>query len=376
MASENDLVLTKSPSGRTYNYNRSGCPTNEYVERKLAEFYETDDGSPDGLDAYLLSSGMHAISSAIYTGIEQLRREWRKGKDYLDVDYPVINICYSGEMYCDTERTIKYIEKIHKCPIKLVKIGFNGCYDAIVDEWKVKACPRDIKYNIFVIESSSNPNGNLFPTKLLSRFREYSLGTFVIMDNTWLTHLGFNPLMKMEENCQTDMVALSLTKYYTGGKIIAGAVISNKETIKITRYEHGCTMGFHISAAVSKIIMTGLDTFDQRMKSSQLKLGVVINAINQKTPHFYSIRRAIVKKENGESEFEAPVFMIYYTGISKNSIMKQTKKAIDVNFKTSYGGPDHRINPWIVINYDTVGIRISVGWRDDTTRLINFLNTI
>jgi cystathionine beta-lyase/cystathionine gamma-synthase len=72
---------------------------------------------------------------------------------------------------------------------------------------------------------------------------------YVVVDNTWLTEVVFNPFA-----LDVDFVVMSLTKYYSGGNAIAGAVVSNNENVIDKIIESNICNGFHISPYTCKVI--------------------------------------------------------------------------------------------------------------------------
>ncbi len=394
-----NLVLSPPtpPSNHSFTYNRYNCKDNIDVEKRIAAFYDvesrikdTNGAYIDTMDCMLTSSGMNAISLAVNACIEKLKKivytaKWHLDDpdehDYNESPYPIINITYGAEMYCDTERTLKYIEKTHRCIIRLIKLDLRGSIDAVMADWRSRACPHDKKFcNIFLFESASNPNGELFRSELIGKFRKESSDMYTIIDNTWLTHLGCNPLSSSfgGKGCIADLIVTSLTKYYSGGTIIAGAIIGWKEEeglVDTARYRCAIPMGAHVSGIVGQIVAKALDTFGFRLSSAQSKAQTVVETIDKTNPHFYNLR--IAKVDTDDHHFYAPVFMIFYQGVSKNSIVRKCKKSKDVGYKTSYGGSDHRIDPYLKSKADgIVCIRVSVGWKEDIKPLVRLLNSI
>ena len=48
--------------------------------------------------------------------------------------------------------------------------------------------------NIIFIESASNPNGDIFDYSIIPKLRKICKTLTIIVDNTWLTHVIYNPL--------------------------------------------------------------------------------------------------------------------------------------------------------------------------------------
>ena len=80
---------------------------------------------------------------------------------------------------------------------------------------------------------------------------------YIIVDNTWLIHPVFNPLM-----VGVDFVVISLTKYYSGGTAICGAILGNDLNIMHHVEDYQRFNGIHVSPVNARCVLHGLETIE------------------------------------------------------------------------------------------------------------------
>ena len=73
------------------------------------------------------------------------------------------------------------------------------------------------------MESCSNPTGKMVKWEKIKEFKNKFKNLTVIVDNSWLSCYIFNPFL-----FDVDVVLNSLTKYYSGGTAICGAILFKK----------------------------------------------------------------------------------------------------------------------------------------------------
>ena len=113
---------------------------------------------------------------------------------------------------------------------------------------------------------------------IIPQLRAISEKLYIIVDNTWLTHVIYNPL-----NNNADIVVISLTKYYSGGHAIAGAVLTNHTDIYDIMIEHNRCMGYHVSPHNCEIVFQNIVTLNERIiNSSKLTMKVAQYLKNHK----------------------------------------------------------------------------------------------
>ena len=167
-----DCIISED-NGKLY-YNRYFHPS----QKHLCQILENRYGNNTSCAIY--PSGMCAIDSIFQ--IFMIENKWNNA-----------TVVYGNELYCDTPRTIKYLNSSY-IPLKLLKVKSQDDNE-IIETFKNKVNRNSL--TILFIEGCSNPNGNIFNFELLSQIRDMfnnKTNLKVIVDNTWVTSTIFNPL--------------------------------------------------------------------------------------------------------------------------------------------------------------------------------------
>ena len=249
-------------SGR-WKYNRSTSTEQAQLEEALAKRY----GLPSP-HCCVVPSGMAAITTVLHAVAEE----------------KATAVVYASELYSDTPWTIESLAHlfdhpklqrfdVRACPytqtcmsIGIVP-GFMTAMDSMADETCV----------LVVVESCSNPHGVLFDLGAIAeaRRRHPSRRIVTLLDNTWLSSAISNPFTHASAT-PIDYVVESLTKYNSGGTVIAGAIWTRDpigaENIRIW----GQLLGHHVNPLVAQRVLDMLPSLDERVAmSSQLTRDVV-----------------------------------------------------------------------------------------------------
>jgi cystathionine beta-lyase/cystathionine gamma-synthase len=273
-----------------------------------------------------------------------------------------INIIYGNELYCDTHRLIKYLNKFDGCPIYSINVNNNEQIFELFEQLKGQT-------NILVLESCSNPSGYIFDWQIIPKLRKMSKTLYVVVDNTWLTHFIFNPLQH-----HADVVVLSLTKYYGGGKHIGGALLAKSTKLYKTLNYYIKVHGLHISPLACKIIAEQVNTLEQRIIQTSETTKKVIeymksNAIKLDYPYLHSEEKVKMYFKNnlypGVISFFVPLNLLE---------AEKLIKSINIEFMTSYGSANSRICNFLVKYTDNeTCLRLAIGYCDIYERLENDL---
>ena len=99
----------------------------------------------------------------------------------------------------------------------------------------------------------------------------FSKQLYVIADNTWLSSAIFNPLYH-----NADIAVTSLTKYYSAGSCICGAILTRNNNL----YDHMMVFikrnGLHVSPLNCQLVSTQIVSLKDRIeKSSATTIKVV-----------------------------------------------------------------------------------------------------
>lgn len=349
---QEQLVLSKV--GSDYKYNRSSSMECENLKTKLAKIYNSK-------YCLVTSSGMNAISCCL-NGILFGSKE-------------KFNIIYGNELYCDTPRLFNYMVNIYN-NVNLFKFDVtNG--DEIENIFSNQVNEQN---NILFIESCSNPNGYIFDFSLIQKLKSLSKLLYVVVDNTWLSNIIFNPLEK-----EADFVIISLTKYYSGGEAIAGAILSNKKEMEFIE-NYARIMGNHVSPFNCSIINSNIDTMRERLINSFSLTKQVLDYLKTQ-PKFHDLCHPLLEnhksykyaidyfnKINGENI--GPSVLTFKVKISKNKILKIFKKCKQIEHKTSFGAKMSRTDPWPYKENDLIVCRLAIGYQDTFDNIIEGLEEI
>ena len=339
-----DNVIQKNDLEEYY-YTRSKC--NELIELSLQfkNFY--------GYKSLILSSG----NQAIIIIIKYMLYKYKSKK---------INFILCEEMYSETILNLKKLNKFYNFDYKIFSIINQNSELTNYANYLLKTSIYDI--NIIIVDSCTNPDGYCIDFNNLNNFKLLIPNTVIIIDNTWLSYLLCNPFNYLI----VDFVVLSLTKYYTGGSIIAGAIIPKydyNEILDLIKLE-----GIHISPIICKIILNDIKSIRIRLEKSSYNTIQILNKIcniqNIYISHPYLINKTF------DNELYPSVFTITIFNLSKIKLTEKIKEN-KINLKSSFGSSDTRIEPYFKINdNNSLTLRISIGYLIDLNEDIYKINKL
>lgn len=320
-----------------------GHPFNKELELLIAEKYQCQN------PACIFPSGMAAIVTTLLTIA------------YRNANVPS-RMIFSTELFTDT---INYV-------IPLIESQTpHSC--ELIDVWdkeQVKDCFNNTSPPIIslFVESASNPNG-LVPQWDL--FPEYIT---LIVDNSWLSPLLFNPFTK-----GADIIIESITKYWSTGKRFGGHVLckSKKKTTQITNMAK--TLGMHVPPNHAKTIFKLAQNLEERMLQitdimEKEIIPFLSNNSNIEWIHIW-------KQENNTNIYLYPG--VVYFGIKSSSTMPKGYikvknkwfewcKNLSIYAATSYGKSYDLVDQWGKSTNDNpliIPVRLSIGYEDNPNRL-------
>lgn len=312
----------------------------------------------ENLKSLIFPSGLMAISIAVETYFFKYKNK-------------KINFVYSNQLYIETIRLFKYLENIYN--VNLYEFDMTNHETDIL---KISEMLNENENNINILfsESCSNPDGIMFNYDIVLKLKNDNW--HIIIDNTWLSYLLQNPF-----NYVCDVVVLSLTKYYSGGNAICGALITKKN------YEdYFMTMkmrGSHVSPIVCNIVKNNMLTLNDRILNAST---VTIKVIEMLLENNMNIKHPFVtekiKKEKNKFLSHCLYPSVFVMTINMNvktfkNIMKE--KIINIEYKTSYGGKNSRICNFPKSNKndnEKTDIRISIGYSENPERIFNELKKV
>lgn len=284
-----------------------------------------------------------------------------------------INIIKENESYPDTHRTISYLHNTFNFEEYIFDINNQSIvlsiFDNIVSD----------QINILYIESASNPSGNIFDFTIIPKLRKKSKKLYVVVDNTWLTHVIFNPF-----KYDIDIAVMSLTKYYSGGKCIAGAIVCKKNFYGWL-FDYARINGLHVSPIHCQIIIDAMNDMETRIIKAS-KTTTVLAELLSDNSNFIVVRHASLLKDSSHP-FAVKFYNKYNNDIIYPSVISfivrlksdeaiEWMKSKNINYETSYGSAESRfrpiyksyIDPTNEINQVTL-CRLSIGFDDIPERL-------
>jgi len=222
-------------------YGRSGLSTH----RALEEVFCTLEG---GCGAFLLPSGMAAISHALFSFVQQ-------------GDHVIIADC----VYAPVRRFAEHM---------LAKMGVEFSYCAPnVDDFM-----RALKQNTKVLYLES-PGSLLMEMLDLPALTEWAHKhqLVVMADNTWGSGYSYRPL-----DLGVDISIVAGTKYVGGhSDLMLGAVVTRHEEYLPTLYDTHYTIGFSVSADDAWLALRGVRTLPLRMQRSAESALEVCQALDE-----------------------------------------------------------------------------------------------
>jgi cystathionine beta-lyase/cystathionine gamma-synthase len=392
------LVFT--PNGTSYYYNRSSSGPVDVLRNKLMVRYGV-------MDCVITPSGMCAISTLLHTLCSNSA-------------YKKITLVYSSELYQDSPRLFEHIKDIYGDVIELNPFDIDK-QQSELPEIFCTFTSNDVV--ILFVESCSNPNSHTFDFDLIPQLRQTKALVHVIVDNTWLSSAIFNPF-----RFGVDFVVTSLTKYYSAGTAIGGAIMGSGKWMGAV-FDWVRFNGLHVSPHNAQIISDQMETIDSRIQtSSNLTLKVldqiktnpkIIDLMHPSLPvnpgyaplgnkvypvakgtdlpapkgdkvypvakgtdlpapqgdKVYPVAKGTdLPAPQGDKVYVQVVGKDLYPSIftvvvktSKNKALKAMQQSTIIEHKTSFGGFTTRTDPWPVSSNGFVTCRFSIGYGSELT---------
>ncbi|KOR30646.1 hypothetical protein TI04_04770 [Achromatium sp. WMS2] len=236
---QNDINIAESIAPIQDNkYSRVRQKDQKRLREVLNNFY----GKPSSLHSVvLLTSGMHAIyhlfTNIILSNLDKTDK---------------IRFIVADELYCDTVKMLKYFADLFpKFSYERVSITDKGAIIKLSEQYGA-----EIK--LLYTESCTNPSGHMPDFSFLQRMR-HLYDYPIVIDNTWLSSALFNPF-----NFGVDGVVVSLTKYYSGGRCLAGAILGKKDLVAPISL-NASMAGINLSPLYCKVILDSLSSLSERI---------------------------------------------------------------------------------------------------------------
>ena len=347
---ESSWLLSKNPKTDEYKYNRIG----HHKENKVKSLISNQFGV-DFKQVSLATSGIETF--ALTMQIIMIENKFRK-----------MNIIYSNELYCDTPRYLNYFSTIYGVSQNFI-FDVNNQQDLINNfENKFKG-----QINILFFETCSNPTGKIFDFSVIQKLRSLSGKLYVIVDNTWLSSVSFNPL-----HHGADIVVTSTSKYYSCGSCLGGFIVSPIEFAKnLNNFIR--IGGHHIALPYCDKLIQHIPTMENRIKFTS-KIAITVANFLEKHPKIMEVYHPSLQSNKGNTlankYFKYMPSVISFKinlGIFDAKKFMSSFKTID--FKTSFGARETKFDTWPkkVSNQVTI-CRLAIGSECKIEALLDELN--
>ena len=332
------------------------------LNETITRMYEETFNAPVKLNTIITTSGMHAITVAVDSALSQ---------------FESCNLLFGNELYCDSMSSLKSLSGVDLFPIDVTDMTMVA---NLFDRLKGQNI-------VLFLESCSNPSGNIFDFRMIPQLRSLAKSLLVIVDNTWLTHVIFNPF-----DYDVDVVVTSLTKYYSAGTIIGGAVLGRQHHQELFKKAYSLMRWVHISGYDCEVISENLRSMNMRITTSSdftiallselqswkdEKLSKVTHPFLEGHPS-YDLAKLFFKTTSAGEHLYPSCFTFNLSGPSMTKFRKVMKANSALDYITSFGCPLSRVDPYPQRDKtdNSIRVRFAVGFRDNIRRVLTGLTDI
>ena len=203
---------------------------------------------------------------------------------------------------------------------------------------------------LLLVEACSNPHGRIPDFDRIAQLRRDCPHDFyLVVDNTWLSSAVCNPLEAMG----ADLVVASLTKYYSGGGAIAGALLSASSGLFIAAADWLSLNGQHVSPYNCQRILERLPSLEQRVGASSARTTALLALLaerNVPVQHPLLAQPTLAARyfRRVDGHLRVPSVLLLERGAPRHSAIAE---------RTSYGGKEDRIERYgaaarLALGYD------------------------
>ena len=349
--SKNCYSLTRLSDSNKYSYNRVNHLFEEKVRDLLGSCYNVPSEH-----VCLATSGIEVIAMLIQNIL-------------ININFQEVNLIYGNELYCDTPLYFQEASKMYGC---IESYSVNVTRNSEIEGLFRSYC-RD-QYNILFLESCSNPSGQIMDFSLISQLHKLSRKLIVIIDNTWTTHVSFNPLQH-----GADFAVSSLSKHYSDGQCIGGVIVSkdNNSIMKqIQNYKR--ITGNHFCLPYCQILLKTIPTMEDKIKSSTTKIQVIAFKLSNH-PKILELKYPLFSNHESQKLLQKyfkypPDLLIFQVNKPKTYVKKWLEGFKLIPSKTSFGSSETKIDPWVTSkDKQTTWCRLSVGYDSNEQEIIKEL---
>jgi|SaaInlStandDraft_7_1057024.scaffolds.fasta_scaffold14981_3 cystathionine beta-lyase/cystathionine gamma-synthase len=327
-------------------YSRCCSVERDALENKLRNIYSSQ-------WCEITSSGINAIFSTLYTIFENT---------------PSAHLFYvSDEIFEFTKLLINKLSKTFQKTVVYFNVDNPSNLKNSIDILKRDIC-------CIYLESCSNPTNKSLDLNTLSYISNFSFP--VVVDNTWLSPVKFNPL-----DYGADVSIDSCTKYLSGGKCIAGCVnFKNYDDLSKNVAANISLFGTHVSKDFCLTILHRLESLSNRVNNATARteqfynflmtLKTVDTIYYNKTMKPCVIQIGILIDETLKYLFNEYTPEDIYDAIEK--IVTSHK----ILFETSFGKNYDSIDSYPKYYNGKLFLRVAIGYESNETFHHNIKNLI
>lgn len=343
-------LLSKNNKTGDYKYNRISHPKENKVKSLLSNQFGVD-----FKQVSLTSSGIETFAFTMQTIM--IENRFRK-----------MNVIYSNELYCDTPRYLNYFRDIYGVSENIVFDVDNQ--KALLDIFNTVL--KD-GINVLFFETCSNPTGKIFDFSIISTLRSLSKKLYVIVDNTWLSSISFNPLEH-----GADIVVTSTSKYYSCGSCLGGFIISPLEFAKNLN-DFIRIGGHHIALPYCDKLIQYIPNMVSRITHSS-KIAVQVAQFLENHPkvlHVYHPSLNSNKYHHLATKYFKfmPSVVSFKVNLNIYDAKNFMKGFRNIDYKTSFGAKETKFDTWPKkVDNKTTICRLAIGSHSALQPIIDELN--
>lgn len=319
--------------------------------------------------SHIVSSGMNAIMLT-FMALQRYVGDIKRTDDEQAYELSPV-IIMGDELYSDTQSHV--VDWLRENGFRVLLTDPSD-YSRTMDLVKEH---KDRLVAMF-FESCSNPSGAVVDWKILPETRELNPAAWLIIDNTWLSPVIFNPFKH-----GAHIVLESGTKYLSGGQFIIGQITTcspdHPSDVLITRQKR--LLGIHVSPLYCRQLVAQLESIQSRVIGAVKRARKFLELVDESRtggPEGYEYcvwdRTEIQYSGIPDKRFASGIIYIKikitnaklktskWKGHVLNMIEEQGIKA-----ETSYGKPYDSICNWVHRSHDKEHIMIRLSFGYDNT---------
>lgn len=327
--------------------------------------------------SHIVSSGMNAIMLTFMV-LQRYIGDIKRADDGQAYEFSPV-IIMGDELYSDTQSHV--VDWLREN-------GFRVLLTDPSDYSRTMDLVKEHKERLVAMffESCSNPSGAVVEWKILQETRELNPEVWLIIDNTWLSPVIFNPFKH-----GAHIVLESGTKYLSGGQFIIGQITTcspdHPSDALITRQRR--LLGIHVSPLYCRQLVAQLESIQDRVISAVKRAQKFLELVD-KSKDFC----ASMTSETETGDFDAwNRCEIQYSGIPNkrfaSGIIYFKIKITDAKLKTSkwkghvlnmiedqgikaetsYGKPYDSICNWVHRSHNKEQVMIRLAFGHDNSIL-------